>query len=46
MQTKMHIPQWLLYFFAVIILGVIFLSYSAPDLMIAITNSVWAMCGW
>jgi hypothetical protein len=46
MQTKLHIPQWLLYLLVMIILGVIFLSYLAPDVMVAITNSVWAMCGW
>jgi hypothetical protein len=46
MQTKLHISQWLLYLLAMIILGVIFLSYFAPDLMFAITNSIWAMCGW
>lgn len=46
MQTKMHLPQWLLYLLLMIILGVIFLSYFAPDLMVAITNSVLVMCGW
>jgi hypothetical protein len=46
MQAKLYIPQWLLYVFAMIILGLIFLSYFAPDVMVAITNSVWAMCGW
>ncbi|WP_293625307.1 MULTISPECIES: hypothetical protein [unclassified Polynucleobacter] len=46
MQKKFHLPQWLLYFFAVITLGMIFVAYFAPDMMVAITNSVWAMCGW
>ncbi|MES2587157.1 MAG: hypothetical protein V4536_09580 [Pseudomonadota bacterium] len=46
MQTKLRILQWLLYFFAIIALGIIFSTYFAPDMMVAITNSVWAMCGW
>jgi hypothetical protein len=46
MQKKISISQWLLYFFASIALGMIFLAYLAPNMMVAITNSVWAMCGW
>jgi hypothetical protein len=46
MQAKNRISQWLLYPLAIIILGMIFFSYFAPDMMVAITNSVWAMCGW
>ncbi|MGV0981486.1 MAG: hypothetical protein ACOYB0_03905 [Polynucleobacter sp.] len=46
MQAKLHFPQWLLYLFGIIILGMIFFAYFAPDMMVAVTNSVWAMCGW
>ncbi|MBU3586277.1 hypothetical protein ICN30_00305 [Polynucleobacter sp. 31A-FELB] len=46
MPAKLRFPQWLLYPFAIIILGMIFFAYFAPDMMVAITNSVWAMCGW
>ena len=28
------------------LLGIIFSAYFAPDMMVAITNSVWALCGW
>lgn len=46
MPAKLRFPQWLLYPLAIIILGMIFFAYFAPDMMVAITNSVWAMCGW
>jgi hypothetical protein len=46
MQAKLRFPQWLFYLLAILILGLIFFSYFAPDMMVAITNSVWAMCGW
>lgn len=35
---------------AIILIGVIlllvFMAYFAPDMMVALTNQVWAMCGW
>jgi hypothetical protein len=46
MQKKFQPPKWLLYFLAAIVLGIIFSTYFAPNMMVAITNSVWAMCGW
>ena len=46
MQAKSRLLQLLLYIFGLIILGTIFTAYFAPDMMVAITNSVWAMCGW
>jgi len=36
----------LIYLLVALMLGFIFTSYFAPDTMIAITNQVWAMCGW
>jgi hypothetical protein len=46
MQKKYPIPKLFLYLFASIALGIIFSAYFAPETMVAITNSVWAMCGW
>jgi len=34
------------YGFALLILLLIFSAYYAPDMMVAITNQVWALCGW
>jgi len=34
------------YFFVALVLGFIFTAYFAPEIMVAITNQVWAMCGW
>jgi hypothetical protein len=36
----------LIYLLVALMLGLIFTAYFAPDTMIAITNQVWAMCGW
>jgi hypothetical protein len=43
---KISIARFMIYCALSIILGIIFSAYFAPDVMIAITNSVWAMCGW
>jgi multisubunit Na+/H+ antiporter MnhB subunit len=29
-----------------VILFLVFMAYFAPDMMVALTNQVWAMCGW
>jgi hypothetical protein len=34
------------YGLALIALTMIFMSYYAPDMMVAMTNQVWAFCGW
>jgi hypothetical protein len=45
--TKNNFPSIALrYLFAAFVLGVIFTAYFAPETMVAITNQVWAMCGW
>jgi hypothetical protein len=31
---------------AALMLGMIFIAYFAPETMIAISNQVWALCGW
>lgn len=43
---KISIVRIFLYSIALILLGMIFSTYFAPDMMIAITSLVWAMCGW
>lgn len=34
------------YGFGLFILLFIFSMYFAPDMMVAVTNQVWALCGW
>jgi hypothetical protein len=34
------------YIAAALMLGMIFIAYFAPETMIAISNQVWALCGW
>jgi len=34
------------YGLALIVLTMVFMSYYAPDMMVAMTNQVWAFCGW
>lgn len=34
------------YGLALIVLALVFMSYYAPDMMVAMTNQVWAFCGW
>jgi hypothetical protein len=46
MSKRFSLKQLLLYSFALLVLLFIFSAYFAPDMMIAITNQVWALCGW
>jgi hypothetical protein len=36
----------IVYGFAIFILLMIFSAYYAPEMMMSITNQVWALCGW
>jgi uncharacterized membrane protein YhaH (DUF805 family) len=36
----------IMYGFAAFALLLIFSAYFAPDMMVAMTNQVWALCGW
>jgi hypothetical protein len=36
----------LIYLAVALLLGMIFIAYFAPETMIAISNQVWALCGW
>jgi len=38
--------RWTLYIAALFILAAVFSSYFAPTMMVALTNQVWALCGW
>jgi hypothetical protein len=46
MSQKFSLWQWVFYGFTLFILLLIFSAYFAPDMMVALTNQVWAMCGW
>jgi hypothetical protein len=45
-MLKKSLWQWLIYLLMGGVLFFIFTSYFAPDMMIAITNQIWALCGW
>jgi hypothetical protein len=45
-MLKKNLWQWLIYLLMGGVLFFIFIAYFAPDMMIAITNQVWALCGW
>jgi len=38
--------QRMFYVFTFFVLLLIFSAYYAPDMMVAMTNQVWALCGW
>ena len=46
MRKKFSLWQWMFYSFGLFALLIIFSAYYAPDMMVAITNQVWALCGW
>ena len=46
MTTNHSLMKVLTYVMLALVLGSIFIAYFAPETMIAITNQVWAMCGW
>jgi hypothetical protein len=46
MIKKFSLWQWVFYSFVLFILLLIFSAYYAPDMMVAVTNQVWALCGW
>jgi hypothetical protein len=45
-MLKYNYARLLTYLLAASVLMLIFISYFAPDVMIAVTNQVWALCGW
>lgn len=45
-MLKYNFGRLLGYILVASLLLLIFTSYFAPDVMIAVTNQVWALCGW
>ena len=45
-RNKKTLIQWLSYLILAMLLTIIFLAYLAPEMMVTLTNQVWAMCGW
>jgi len=45
-RKSLSLRQWALYFLASITLLFVFSAYYTPDMMVAVTNQVWAFCGW
>ncbi|MEY4524544.1 MAG: hypothetical protein RIR27_1620 [Pseudomonadota bacterium] len=43
---KIFTARFVSYVLMAVLLGIIFSAYFAPELTIAITNQVWALCGW
>jgi hypothetical protein len=46
MNMKFSLSQWIFYSAILFVLLLIFSTYFAPDMMVALTNQVWALCGW
>jgi hypothetical protein len=46
MIKNFSLGQWVFYSVTLFILLLIFSAYFAPDMMVALTNQVWALCGW
>ena len=46
MIKKLSLSQWVFSSFALFALLLVFSAYFAPDMMVAITTQVWALCGW
>jgi hypothetical protein len=45
-MMSISIKKAFIYLLVAVVLGTIFTAYFAPETMVAITNQVWAMCGW
>jgi hypothetical protein len=45
-QGNVQYWKWIAYGFSFFVLLITFSAYYAPDMMIAMTNQVWALCGW
>jgi len=43
---NISIARFVMHALLVVILGIIFSAYFAPELTVSITNQVWALCGW
>jgi len=45
-HRKLGFWKLIFYGFALFALLFVFSAYYAPDMMMAVTNQVWALCGW
>jgi hypothetical protein len=47
-SANRNISFWkiIAYGFAIFVLLIVFSAYYAPEMMMSITNQVWALCGW
>jgi len=48
-STPVRKPRWQSFAAAMLcglVLALTFIAYFAPDLMVALTNTVWALCGF
>jgi hypothetical protein len=45
-KKKPAIWKIISYGFGFFVLLFVFSMYLAPDMMVAVTNQVWALCGW
>jgi len=46
LSNKKIVWKIITYGFILFGLLLVFSAYFAPDMMVAITNQVWALCGW
>jgi len=46
MRKSFSLWRLVFYSFTVFSLLLIFSAYYAPEMMVAMTNQVWALCGW
>jgi len=38
--------HWIFYFLASVALVSVFSAYYTPDMMVAVVNQIWGLCGW
>jgi uncharacterized integral membrane protein len=46
LKKKPGVWKIISYGFVLFVLLFVFSMYFAPDMMVAVTNQVWALCGW
>jgi uncharacterized integral membrane protein len=46
LKKKPAVWKIISYGFVLLVLLFVFSMYFAPDMMVAVTNQVWALCGW
>ena len=46
LKKRPAVRKFISYGFALFVLLFVFSMYFAPDMMVAVTNQVWALCGW